>query len=88
MIEERLDEVFLADHVPKELLWAFDQPERQNTVEIAAESWVQVAHFLLQVWVRLLVEADQFIEQEVHALFLFLHLAHKLALFLQVLLDR
>jgi hypothetical protein len=56
VVEQALDEVFLRDYVVEKFLGPLDQPERENLVEVTAESWVQVADLLLHVWIRLLVE--------------------------------
>ena len=58
MIEERLDEVALINHELQEPLWLLNQPERQNLVQIAAEGRIEIAYFLLEVGVWLLVVGD------------------------------
>ena len=66
MIEEALNEVFLADDVGQKLLRSLDQPEGEDFVQVAAQGWVQVTDLLLLlVWVWLLVERDKFIHEGV-----------------------
>ena len=77
MVEEGLDEVFLANDILDELFRSLDQPEGEDLVQVASKSWVQIADLLFEVWIRHVVERDQFVHEQMHALLLLLVLAQQ-----------
>ena len=58
VVEERLDEVALVNDELQEPLRLLYEPEGENLVQIAAQGRVEVAYFLLEVGVWLLVVGD------------------------------